>query len=411
MTNIQSVFDGQCSSVVFDAALAKRLAQYQAGFRTKNEDHIRFFGGKLIGVDIVRFTPSDRATWFGEILKCDDPEVTAQLHDLPTINPNFFVSSDAMNLSCVWLIHRLQTSKLPDKVKTDAMIDVALVLQYKYLTSWLQHSFRYQPVRSVMEATYAGLSNKFLIKKYDSWYALLRAQADTLVKHNSLHWRAISKMDDDAHVVNLVNDVQGRIRSLLRNYYGEFMLVHKQGIKIVSTSASVMSFDGKEILKDRSSGLQNYTRYIQSVVADERSFVRSELVALVERIMPSMNPRLFETTLKWMSENYRHTKTGDIDELLGETLLHSFGYLAGHTTMVSNTHDLLGLVTALRGTYMASRNSDPVLLGLRERGERVVQKATGNKNPNTVSAVRTGLLLYICLRTYTSSYYAQLSLG
>lgn len=406
MELIRKTFEAHCGELVVDAKLAKRIAQYQASFRTKNEDHIRFFGGKLLGVDVVRFMPADRDVWFEEIIHGDDAELTEDLHNLPSINKDWFVSSDAMNLSCVWLMHQIQTSKLPDKEKHEALVQVGLVLQFKYLTSLIQHFFRYPADRAVAEATYASLSNKFLIKKYDSWYALLRALSERLAKRDGLHWRVILKMDDDAEVVNMVNDIQGRIRSLVKNIYAEFMLVHKQGIRIVTTSA-VVSFDGEEILKDRTKGLQNYVRYIQSVVGDEASFIRQELVSVIEKIMPSMNPRLFEQTLKWISQHYQHTNLGVIDSLLNDTLVHSFGYLSHHTTLVRNAHDLPAILSSLRGTYMSSRNTDPALLGLREQAEKIVRLATNNKNSNTLAALRTGLLLYICLRTYTSNYYAQ----
>lgn len=123
--------------------------------------------------------------------------------------------------------------------------------------------------------------------------------------------------------------------------------------------------------------------------------------------MPSMSPRHFEQTLKWLSQHHQHTNLGVIDELLNDRLVHSFGYQSHNATLVRNSHDLPGILSSLRGTYMSSRNTDPMLLGLREKAEKIVKQATGNKNSNTVAALRTGLLLYICLRMYTSGYYAQ----
>lgn len=248
------LFESYCEHLAIDTKLAKRLAQYQAGFRTRNEDHIRFFGGKLLGVEVVRFLPRDRDAWFEEILQADDSELTGVVHDLPSIDPSFYVSSDAMNLSCAWLLHRLQNSHLSAKEKTEAMVNVGLILSYKYLTSLLSNYFKYPADRATAEAAYASLSNKFLIKKYGSWYALLRAFAEHLIDPKGLWWDVIVKMHDDKRVVDMVNDIQGRIRSIVKNIYAEFMLVHKQGIRITSTSA-VVTFDKDEILRDKTKGL------------------------------------------------------------------------------------------------------------------------------------------------------------
>jgi hypothetical protein len=96
--------------------------------------------------------------------------------------------------------------------------------------------------------------------------------------------------------------------------------------------------------------------------------------------------------------------------LLDDTLVHSFTYLQANTTLVRSTHDLPGILSKLRGTYTSSRSTDPTLLALREKAEQVAKLATGNKNSNTLAALRTGLLLYICLRTYTMHYYSQASM-
>jgi hypothetical protein len=410
MESIKTTFEEECHGLVIDTKLAKRIAQFQANFRTKNEDHIAFFGGKLIGVHVVRFMDSDSDEWFQDVLGgVDDQLVRERLIALPAVNDKFHVSSDTFNLSCCWLLHALWSSHLDEETKSEAMINVALILQYKFITSLLYHYFKYPADKAVAEATYARLSYKFLIKNFDSWYSLLRFFSERLVAKDGLHRKAIQQMDHDDDVVRMVNDVQSRIRDMVKNIYKEFMNVHKQGIKIHSSSA-VVEFDGEEVLRDRVHGLQNYTRYIQSVVPDKGSFIRQELVAIIEKLMGSMNPRLFTECLEWMSANYQRQGVGIIEELLDDTLIHSFTYLQANTTLVRSTHDLPGILSKLRGTYTSSRSTDPTLLALREKAEKVAKLATSNKNSNTLAALRTGLLLYICLRTYTMHYYSQASL-
>lgn len=410
MESIKTTFEEECHDLVIDTKLAKRIAQFQANFRTKNEDHIAFFGGKLIGVHVVRFMDSDSDEWFQEVLGGIDDQITRdRLISLPAVNDKFHVSSDTFNLSCCWLLHALWSSHLDEETKSEAMVNVSLILQYKFITSLLYHYFKYPADKAVAEATYARLSYKFLIKNYDSWYSLLRFFSERLVAKDGLHRRAIQQMDHDDDVVRMVNDVQSRIRDMVKNIYKEFMNVHKQGIKIHSSSA-VVEFDGEEVLRDRVHGLQNYTRYVQSVVPDKGSFIRQELVAIIVKLMDSMNPRLFNECLEWMSANYQRQGAGIIEELLDDTLIHSFTYLQANTTLVRSTHDLPGILSKLRGTYTSSRSTDPTLLALREKAEKVAKLATSNKNSNTLAALRTGLLLYICLRTYTMHYYSQASL-
>lgn len=404
--SIRSVFGEECHGLHIDAKLLKRLHAYQVGFVNKNDDHIVFFGGHLLGVQVVRFTPADQDRWFDEILEVDPVPLESRLLALPDVNENFIVSSNTMNLSCAWLTHAICTSKhLSDEQKREGMIDTLLVLQYKFLTSLLYNLFRYPADPAVAEATYAQLSYKFAIKQYGNWYALLRARAEAVIDKESIHYNTIAKMDKDLDVTYLLSDTQGRIRDLLKNIYGVFMSVHKQGIKISSTSG-VVEHDGQEILKDKTKSVTAYGRYLNSIVTDKQTFMREELLVIIEKLMHTMPPKLFRQTLAWMSDNYRQQGAGEIEEVLNEVLIHSFEYLSSNRSLIKNEHDLPGLLSRLRGVYMSSRSTDESVLTLRSKTEAMVEHATHNKNTSIIASVRTGVLLYLICRAYTMHHYA-----
>jgi hypothetical protein len=405
--SIKGVFESECAHLALDAQLAKRIHLYTVGFAHKNQDHIEFFGGNLTGVQVVRFTDADRDHWFTEIVQADEDALEARLLALPTVNENFNVSSDTMNLSCAWLLHALlHSKKLSDAQRHQAMLDVVLVMQYKFLTSRLYRHFKYPADRATAEATYAALTFKYAIKQYGSWAAVLNARAEEVISPTGLHRKAIELMDPDSAVIYLLNDTQGRIRDMLKNIYDVFLQVHRQGIKISSTS-SLVEHDGVEILKDKSKNLLAYTRYINSIITDRNSFIREELLTVIEKQMKTMPPRLFRESLEWMSDNYRQSGASMIEELLNETLIHSFDYLAENRNLVRNSTDLASLLTRLRGVYMSSRSTDPALFSLREKAEKIVKLATNNKNSSVIAAVRTGILLYLIARAYSMRYYSQ----
>lgn len=404
--SIRTVFNEECYDLVVDQKFIKKLHNYQVSFVNKNDDHIAFFGGHVLGVHVVRFTPSDQDTWFDEILGVDPGPLEARLLALPEVNENFIVSSDTMNLSCAWLTHAIYNSKhLTAPQKHEAMIDALLVLQYKFLTSRLYRLFRYPADPAVAEATYSQLSYKFAIKQHGTWFALLKARCEAVIEKSSIHYKTISKMESDLDVVYMLNDTQGRIRDLLKNIYGVFRTVHSQGIKVVSTSG-VVEHDGAEIFRDKTKNISTYMRYLNAIVSDKNSFIKEELLEIVEKLMHTMPPRLFRETLEWMSDNYRQSGVPEIEDVLNETLLHSFDYITNNTALVRNERDLPALLSRLRGVYMSSRTSDAAILDLREKTEKIVRKATGNKNTSTMASVRTGVLLYLICRTFTMNYYA-----
>ncbi|WP_144106689.1 hypothetical protein [Paraburkholderia sp. BCC1886] len=405
--SISTVFEEACGQLVLDSAFAKRLATYQSSWKHKNDDHIKFFGGNLLGVEVVRFTEADRDQWFDEILKADQNNLSEQLLALPTVNPEFNVSSDTMNLSCAWLMHVLYTSpKLNPQQKHDAMLDVALVLNYKFLTSRLFRHFKYPADRATAEATYAALSGKFAIKQLGSWARVLEQRSEDLISPEGLHFNAISRMNNDLEVIYLLNDTQGRIRDMLKNIYDVFMQIHHQGIRIQSTS-SLVDYDGEVVLKDKNKNVLAYTRYLHAIVTDKSSFMREELMELIEKLMHTTPPRLFRETLGWLSDNYRQSGAGKIEELLNETLIHSFDYLAEERTMMRSHVDLPTLLARLKGVYTSSRSIDPALFSLRDKAQWCVKQATGNRNDSVIASVRTAVLLYVVIRTMTMQHYTN----
>lgn len=404
---ITDVFNDECKHLEIDTKFIRRIHQFQVDFINKNEEHIAFFGGHLLGVHKVRFTPSDENYWFEDLLETNSYLLKDRLHKLPGINPEFIVSSDIFNISSVWLVHAIFISKkLTERQKEEAMIDVMLIMNYRFITSRLSHYFRWPADPAVAEETYNRLSYKFAIKVHKTWYNVLRNRAIDIISKNSIHYETITKLNSNEGVVIMINDCQGRIRDMIKNIYDVLKQTSDSGIKIVSTSDVANSFDGASILKDKINGLTTYTQYIKANISDKNSFIKDDLVKVIERIMSTMPPKLFTQVLEWVSENYGKTKTNIIEEAIDEILVHSFDYLAENRSLLRNTVDLVGLLGKLKGVYTSSRSNDPSLLLIREKCEEIAFLATNNKNKNIIPSLRTGLMLYIVSRTFTKSYYS-----
>ena len=111
---VKDVYDDLADHIVFDTAFCSKLIVYYMDFVNKNENHILFFGGHLLGVYPVSFTDEDRTKWFNEILGVDELVLRPHLIKIPAINEEFAVSSDTWNLSAIWLLHRIyNVKKLP----------------------------------------------------------------------------------------------------------------------------------------------------------------------------------------------------------------------------------------------------------------------------------------------------------
>lgn len=406
---IKKFFDTTFPNLVATKELADRLLEFQVRFITKNQEHMEFFGGNLTGVQVVRFTPGDMDRFFIDTLEIDEEEVREGLYELPVINRDHKVASDAFNNTCMYVIHLfLSNSSIPEKVRHQGAKACALILLYRYLTSQLFNGFKYAADPQIAVATYASLNKKFILKQLGSWNAVLDARAQDLISPQGLHYKELLQYVDDKKILYAITDSQGRIRDIFKNIYSKFMEIHAKGERIKSSS-STFNFEGEEFLKDKTRGLQMYTQYIMSILEDKNSFVKDEIINLLsgeDGIVHTAPPKLVKDTLEWMSINAKYTNQKEIREFIELTMIHSFGYLADNRTVVSRKTDVIGLIIRLRGVYMSSRSTESDLLKLRKLGEKIIKRATQTKNSSTIASTRTAVMLYIVIRAFTMQHYS-----
>ncbi len=410
-SQLRDLFDHLLPDVVFDHKLYAKVCEMESRFVNKKQEHIEFFGGNLTGVEVVRFTDSDRDFLFNEVLKCDEGELRLQVyalkdaHGRPLINQEWARASDVFNLACVWLIYRFNNSKiLNESQRHEAKVRVGCYLFYKFLTSLLQHYFRYPADRETAQAAYAALSNKYALKRLGSWGETIRDLSDKAVTKDSVYHSVIDKMDNDVKVVNFVQDLQGRIRDMLKNIYEEIVNASKHGHKIKSTSSLIES-DGELILRDNTRSPGIYARYLKTIISDKNTFIRMELVDVITSVMRTLSPRLLLTTLQWASDNYLLSKDSRIEKAVDIVLEHAIEYMSINRTMA--TSDISDMIDKLRGAYMSSRSTDHKLLEARKLIGQIVKDATGTKNESMIATVRTAFMLYLVSRAYTMKYYAN----
>lgn len=406
--NINQVFIDGCPDLVFDKVFIKKLNHYTQSFANKNDDHIAFFGGALLGVHPIRFRTEDRNRWFDDVLETDDLAIEDELHKLPEIVSTRHVSGDVMNMSCLWVVHSIFISPhLTIAEKEAGMTDALMMLQYKIITSIMAHFFPYPANEQIAIATYAALSKKFGLKVYGSWRALLLSRVKDVLIKSSIHYKTYTEFNNDKPIVYMVNDIHGRIKDIIKNIRDVFSIVAKDPKGLIRSTSSTVAIDGEMNVKELKRNYIVYRRYLHEIVTDRPSFIREELVQIVSSAMQTMPRPLFEEALNYLSLNAGAKGDPDITVLLDDTLTHAFDYIANNKAIIGNVNDIGGLVSKFRALYMASRGSDPTLLTMRDTAEAITKRAVKSKNASVIASVRTGVILYILLRTFTRHFYSK----
>ncbi len=409
MTTLKETFDKLLVGVVIDAGLCHRLYRYHVDYLNQSKEYLEFFAGNQIGVQVVRFTIQHTKNFFQDVLKLDMLEVEREVRQVTTINHDFKISSDPMNLMLMYLIHRIGTSlKLKEKERERGMYDAALIFFYRCLVIRQSEWFHFTADPKIAQAAYARLSNKFLLKQLGSWKEVMDYRAKDLVgiKHankedskGSIHIDNLLVFEDDLATVYAIGDSENRIRSMYKYYYREFDKAVTSKDMILSASSTIIDVEGIEKLRDRTRSVEQAIALLQNTIHDKNSFVKPEYVKIITDINANTSQRMLVSVLEWISENYTTTKHHKkLDEFIRTIMVHSYHLL--NDMAPGETHDLAMVLVTLKNLYLSTRSTDPELAEIRQLGQTIIKEAAGKVNNSLEMATRTSVILYITLRGF-----------
>ena len=403
MKNIKAVMDKHFSSVKIDSALLKRIQNYIDAFRTKNEDHIHFFGSNSFGVYKVVYSTIDRLDWLTDVLDIDETEIRDDLVELPSIKKDWKKYTDVVNMSCVYLIHRFYKSSLMPELKQQGMVACGIVLNIKALTSYMNQSFPYLSNEKTSEQIYNNVSYKYSLKRAGNWYNLLIERAEDMVSPKSIHYNVVKNFEPDPKILYLVSDTITRIKSLVKNLYEEMLDVKAQETAHLRSSMMVQMEDGITV-RDVSGQYDNYKNYIENTLRDRGSFIKSEVanvvIGLTNGNLPP--PILNDAVMKFYEQYNKGNK--QCKELLDLVLLHAFDQIQQSKEIQKKASNIAEFLVYMQALYSAPRSKGDIEQ-MRIIGEKFIKKFVKSNNTTIIASARTGLLLYILARTFLKDHY------
>src|SRR5574343_151437 len=142
--SLKELFDEHLSKVKFNQALANQFYRFQVEFVNKNEEHMAFFGGKMLGVQVVRFNEQDYTKFF-DLIDLDRDQVKYEIvNHVDAIPESWKVANDVFSETCMYLIHRFLTSPLLAEDRRErAALDVALAFNYRWIAALIRDYFRF----------------------------------------------------------------------------------------------------------------------------------------------------------------------------------------------------------------------------------------------------------------------------
>ena len=75
-------------------------------------------------------------------------------------------------------------------------------------------------------------------------------------------------------------------------------------MRVNSTSSTFIEMDGEAVLKDKANALETYRNYLAGVIPDKPSFIKLDLISIIESSNKTMPVSMFRSTLSWISDSY-----------------------------------------------------------------------------------------------------------
>lgn len=402
MKTIKEVFDHHLRDMVFDNQFVKQVKNFQHYFLTKNDDHLHFFAEPLVGVYNIKWTTKETDMWWSDICQVDEDEVTDDYLAVPDVNPKFEISGKAINVLFLYLIHRVETSSLiKEKDKIDCKLALMSILQYKFLTSIHSNNFRLVLAdKSIALETYNQLDNKFDLKRAKSWKILLEERGSILIDERGVYGRIIQRFDENKRIIDMVNDVKGRLNKSMVAIMRVFYDVKEKGDRIHHTSSTLMLED--LVVKDLSRQQSSYIRYIQRIASNPETFIKKELRDVIVSSMKAIDEDFFDQVLVFFSQNFDNTKFKYLHTVVDDVINYTFDFMREENL---STRDSFVIATRIRQNFMSGRANDGKVMEAR----KLVDKMIHTYNPKTkrmvITSERVSLMMYIVLRALFMHHY------
>lgn len=398
---IKDILAKTMSHVKVNQALVRDIDYYVNSYLNKNEDHVSFFGSNLTGVTRIVYGNDDRNAWAIEILDIDEIEIKSRVKALDHIGSDWVRGTDGVNLSLIYTMHLIHHSTLSTASKRQAIINCLVILQAKFLSSLLYGYFKHPVSEKLALAVYDALSRKFYIKKYGTWLAILQARAESIYDHD--HKNTIVTFETDERIQYMITDVQTRIKSMILNIYDVTMKLNAKGVGVGSNSMMIKMEDSIEV-RSIERDFDNYRNYLNQVIQEPRAFIKDEIVDIISDSITTMPKKLLYDMLLVVSSKAQ-TNDKKFNEKTEDILIYTFDYFRENKRSVNDLSNLGRLVVALKSLFTASKTNSTTVINLREYFDKMVKDNIKSRNPATIAGLRTGIVLYIILRTLTKNYY------
>lgn len=407
--NLKEIFDEYCD-VSIDKKFLERITKWRNKFYSKNSEHVGFFSSASFGLYIPKWTSEEDDEWLTEIIGIDEEEIADYVYELPSINKDFQVSSNILSISFIYLMHKATINKSLSSADNDRVRKTLMeVLVARYMTSIMyKYFYRGKTSPEVSTEVFERLSKRFDLKVAGNWKNWIEMKAEGFVLGDDQRQDAkyakqeVFQRFEDELVVRKLNSIKSQLNKAAIEINSVFRQVLEDQDKIASKSALSMSVDGlylADLVRDQT----KYLHYQDAIFIDKNTFIKEDLLAVIEQSMPTISSNIFRGALEWVLDNQMESKyKRKIMEVRHDILIYAIQLIKDENL---HTNDLVQVGYRLRQNILSGKNNDRTVLKVRKMIDEFIVKFRPQSKGKLVSLERSAIMIYIVLRTLAMNYY------
>lgn len=407
--NLKEIFDEYCH-ISIDKKFLERITKWRNKFYSKNSEHVGFFSSASFGLYIPKWTSEEDDEWLTEIIGIDEEEIADYVYELPSINKDFQVSSNILSISFIYLMHKATINKSLSSADNDRVRKTLMeVLVARYMTSIMyKYFYRGKTSPEVSTEVFERLSKRFDLKVAGNWKNWIEMKAEGFVLGDEQRQDAkygkqeVFQRFEDELVVRKLNSIKSQLNKAAIEINSVFRQVLEDQDKIASKSALSMSVDGlylADLVRDQT----KYLHYQDAIFIDKNTFIKEDLLAVIEQSMPTISSNIFRGALEWILDNQMESKyKRKIMEVRHDILIYAIQLIKDENL---HTNDLVQVGYRLRQNILSGKNNDRTVLKVRKMIDEFIVKFRPQSKGKLVSLERSAIMIYIVLRTLAMNYY------
>lgn len=399
---VKEAFDLLLKGVKFDASLYRKLLHNNIEFITRSQEHTQLFAGRAIGCYFLKYTMYDKNIFYNNLFDLEYDDVVDTVDSITTINPNFEIARDDINLICFYIAHRFLTNPdLKEEHQLEYAKEVLNYFSYRTLVLRSARYFQYPISTDKAVSLVERLSKKYIIKNVRNWNEYCQYRSTEYLKTKFL--QILKDFTDDDALPNSITDLYNRTNDTLKNIYTEFDNMMSAEDFIKSKSSVITDSEGSDVIADRIENIDKYVSRIDNLLVDKSYLVRKDCMNVVVDILNSLSQKNIEEYLVMLLEFSAKDRTSHekVRGHFANILTNAVEYLQSNDIYLNKNVSVLEVINKLVGNVLYARGTDVEVHKVKEEGE-ILALMVFKANKKTISDrniknLRNALYLYIVL--------------